>query len=88
MLAHDAGFWTLFYELEWITEWIAYGLSRWALVEILEYGGKFAVLVVVVLWFMESDDRRNERHNQAWTLLAIAADKAGDLGRLDSSYAE
>jgi hypothetical protein len=37
--------WTLpFHAIEWSFDWTAYGLSRWAFLEVLEYLGIFSVL--------------------------------------------
>ena len=36
--------------IEWACEWIAYILGKWAFVEILEYLGRFSILVAVVIF--------------------------------------
>ncbi len=40
--------------LEWVFEWLAYALSRWAFLEVLEYLGSFSVLIAVIFYFSES----------------------------------
>ena len=37
-----------FIALEWLGEWIAFALSNWIFVEVLEYLGSFSVLVAVI----------------------------------------
>jgi hypothetical protein len=46
---------------EWLWEWIAYGLSRWSFLEVLEYLGGFSVLVGVIFYFSESGDRVKQK---------------------------
>ncbi len=79
--AAHTSYWRYLLAVEWCLEWIAYWLGRWAFIEVLEYAGKFTVLVVVILWVLAGDDRRKERHYRAWALIAAAAGNTGDLGR-------
>src|SRR5262249_41159654 len=43
--------------------------------------GKLVIVVALVTWWTERGDRLDAKHNQAWTLIASAAGKGGDLGR-------
>ncbi len=69
---------------EWIFEWIAYGLSRWSFLEVLEYLGSLSVLVGVIFYFSESGDRIKQRHYQAWQVINTAQGKGGSGGRIEA----
>lgn len=73
-----------FRAFEWLWEWIAYGLSRWSFLEVLEYLGSFSVLVGVIFYFSESGDRVKQRHYQAWQVINTAQGKGGSGGRIDA----
>jgi Pentapeptide repeats (8 copies) len=70
--------------IEWWLSWIAYGLSNWAFLEVLEYAGTFSVLVVVVLYFVERPDRIKQKHYQAWQVINTAQGKGGSGGRIEA----
>jgi hypothetical protein len=77
--------WTLpFHAIEWAFDWTAYGLSRWAFLEVLEYLGIFSVLVAVIFYFTESGDRRKQKHYQAWQVINTAQGKGGSGGRIEA----
>ena len=77
--------WTLpFIALEWIWEWVAFALSNWTFLEVLEYLGSFSVLVAVILYFSESGDRIKQRHYQAWQVINTAQGKGGSGGRIEA----
>ena len=77
--------WTLpFVALEWIWEWVAFALSNWIFVEVLEYLGSFSVLVAVIFYFSESGDRIKQRHYQAWQVINTAQGKGGSGGRIEA----
>lgn len=69
---------------EWLSQWIAYGLSRWSFLEVLEYLGSFSVLVAVIFYFSESGDRIKQKHYQAWQVINTAQGKGGSGGRIDA----
>ena len=69
---------------EWASEWVYYGLRRLAFFDLLELAGRAAVLVAVVLWFLEAGDRAKERHYRAWDLVNSARGSTGDGGRKDA----
>jgi hypothetical protein len=77
--------WALPYHvLEWILQWTAYLLSRWVLLEVLEYLGSLSVLVAVIFYFAESSDRRKQKHYQAWQVINTAQGKGGSGGRIEA----
>jgi len=87
---------TPFQYAEWLCEWVAYGLSRWAFVDVLDYAGRFTILVTVVAFFVnaaqeaanrqqelvrQTEQQRKTKHYQAWQMLNSAAGKPGNAGR-------
>jgi len=77
--------WTLpFHALEWVFEWLAYLLSRWALLEVLEYLGALSVLFGVIFYWSEAGDRRKQKHYQAWQVINTAQGKGGSGGRIEA----
>jgi len=77
--------WTVpFRAFEWLWEWVAYGLSRWSFLEVLEYLGSFSVLIGVIFYFSESGDRVKQRHYQAWQVINTAQGKGGSGGRIEA----
>lgn len=73
-----------FRALEWALQWSAYYLSRWALLEVLEYLSILSVLFAVVFYFAESGDRQKLKHYQAWQVINTAQGKGGSGGRIDA----
>jgi uncharacterized protein YjbI with pentapeptide repeats len=69
---------------EWVWEWVAFGLSNWRFLEVLEYLGSFSVLVGVIFYFSESGDRIKQRHYQAWQVINTAQGKGGSGGRIEA----
>ncbi len=47
---------------EWFWEWVAYILSNWSFLEVLEYLGSFSILIAVIFYFSESGDRLKQKH--------------------------
>jgi Pentapeptide repeats (8 copies) len=78
--------WSLlpFHASEWVFQWTAYYLSRWAFLEVLEYLGIFSVLIAVVFYFHESGDRKKQKHYQAWQVINTAQGKGGSGGRIEA----
>src|ERR1700752_4505196 len=70
--------------LEWGWSWLAYWLSGWAFLEVLEYFGTLSVLLAVVSYFSESKDRLKQKHYQAWQVINSAHSKGGSGGRIDA----
>ncbi|HUO35351.1 MAG TPA: pentapeptide repeat-containing protein [Candidatus Acidoferrum sp.] len=78
-------FWLVpLFAIEWGFEWIAYGLSNWKFLEVLEYLSSLSVLVAVIFYFSESGDRTKQRHYQAWQVINTAQGKGGSGGRIDA----
>src|SRR5262244_2405504 len=73
-----------FWLLEWGFEWLSYGLSHWALLEVLQYLGSFGVVVAVIFYFGESGDRLKQKHYQAWQVINSAEGKGGNGGRIEA----
>jgi len=73
-----------FRALEWVLEWTAYYLSRWALLEVLEYLSVLSVLIGVIFYFSESGDRTKQKHYQAWQVINTAQGKGGSGGRIEA----
>ena len=73
-----------FIAFEWMWEWVAYALSHWSFLEVLEYLGTFSVLVAVIFYFSEAGDRIKQRHYQAWQVINTAQGKGGSGGRIEA----
>jgi len=73
-----------FRAFEWLWEWVAYALSHWSFLEVLEYLGSFSVLIGVIFYFSESGDRVKQRHYQAWQVINTAQGKGGSGGRIEA----
>jgi hypothetical protein len=77
--------WALpFVAIEWLLEWLAFFLSNWRFLEVLEYLGTFSVLVAVILFFHESGNRIKQMHYQAWQVINTAQGKGGSGGRIEA----
>ena len=74
----------LLYGVEWALSWIAYWLSGWAFLEVLEYLGTLSLLLAVISYFSESRDRLKQKHYQAWQVINSAQSKGGSGGRIDA----
>lgn len=77
--------WVLpFHAFEWIWQWAAYYLGRWAFLEVLEYLGRLSVVVAVIFYFSEAGDRQEQKHYQAWQVINTAQGKGGSGGRIEA----
>ena len=77
--------WTLpFWAFEWFCEWIAYVLSNWYFLDVLEYLSSFGVLIAVIFYFGEAGDRLKQKHYQAWQVINTAQGKGGNGGRIEA----
>jgi hypothetical protein len=70
--------------IDFAWEWLAFLLSNWSFLEVLEYLGSFSVLIGVIFWFSESGDRVEQRHYQAWQVINTAQGKGGSGGRIEA----
>jgi pentapeptide repeat protein len=73
-----------FIVFEWIWDWIAFLLSRWSFLEVLDYLGRFSILVAVIFYFMDSGNRIKQKHYQAWQVINTAQGKGGSGGRIEA----
>ena len=73
-----------FFAVEWCWEWVAYFLSNWKFLEVLEYMSSLGVLVAIVFYFSESGDRTKQKHYQAWQVINTAQGKGGSGGRIEA----
>ena len=70
--------------IDWAWEWLAFLLSNWSFLEVLEYLGSFSILIGVIFWFSESGARIQQRHYQAWQVIDTAQGKGGNGGRIEA----
>jgi len=75
---------TPFWAFQWILEWVAFALSRWTFLDVLEYLEGFSVLIAVIFYFSESGDRIKQKHYQAWQVINTAQGKGGSGGRIEA----
>ncbi len=73
-----------FIAFEWIWDWTAFLLSRWSFLEVLDYLGRFSILVAVIFYFSESGNRIKQKHYQAWQVINTAQGKGGSGGRIEA----
>jgi hypothetical protein len=77
--------WTLpWHAIDLALQWTAYLLSRWALLEVLEYLGILSVLFAVIFYYSEAGDRKKQKHYQAWQVIDAAQGKGGSGGRIEA----
>jgi hypothetical protein len=76
--------WPRLTSIEWALEWLVYWCKSLAIFDILEFVGRASVLVAVILWFWEADDRQKQKHYRAWELINSARGSPGDGGRRDA----
>ena len=77
--------WTIpFVALEWFWEWLAYRLSNWNFLHVVNYLRSFGIIVAVLFYFSESGDRLKQKHYQAWQVINTAQGKGGNGGRIDA----
>jgi Pentapeptide repeats (8 copies) len=75
---------TPFMAVEWLCEWIAYFLSNWTFLQILDYIRGFSVIVIVLFYFYDSGNRVKQRHYQARQVINTAQGKGGNGGRIEA----
>ena len=73
-----------FLAIDWGFQWLAYVLSHWSFLEVLEYMGSFSILIAVIFYFAESGDRLKQKHYQAWQVVNTAQGMGGSGGRIDA----
>jgi hypothetical protein len=75
---------TPFFATEWVFEWLAFYLSNWTFLHVIDYLRSFGIIVAVIFYFSESGDRLKQKHYQAWQVINTAQGKGGNGGRLDA----
>src|SRR5205823_4309807 len=77
--------------IEWCCEWTSYALSKWALIEVLEYIGKLSLLGALLTYLWTSGERRRAaadqrmtKHYQAWQVINSAQGRAASGGRVEA----
>ena len=73
-----------FRRFNWALAWISWGLSHWALLDVLEHLGTFSVLIAVIFYFADSGNRVKQKHYQAWQVINTAQGKGGSGGRIEA----
>ena len=80
-------YWRILLEVEWALEWFVYRLRGLALFELLELAGKLTIVVAIIFWFLEADQRARqaeeaikERHYRAWELINARAVRPATAG--------
>jgi hypothetical protein len=73
-----------FFAFEWLSNWLAFLLSNWSFLEVLDYLGSFSILIAVIFYFSESGNRIKQRHYQAWQVINTAQGKGGSGGRIEA----
>ncbi|MGF7213789.1 hypothetical protein GGE65_008439 [Skermanella aerolata] len=73
--------WPRLTSIEWALEWLVYWCKGLAIFEILEFIGRASVLIAVILWFWEAENRKKQKHYRAWELINSARGSTGDGGR-------
>jgi len=73
-----------FRRINWWLAWVSWALSHWALLDVLDHLGTFSVLVAVVFYFADSDNRIKQKHYQAWQVINTAQGKGGSGGRIEA----
>jgi hypothetical protein len=72
--------------VDWVLQWVAFAMSHFSLLEVLEYCGSFSVLIAVVFYFMDAPERTKSKHYQAWQVINTAQGKGGSGGRTDALH--
>lgn len=70
--------------LEWPFQWMAFILGNWTFLELLDYLSTFSVLVAVIFYFHDADNRLRQKHYQAWQVINTAQGKGGSGGRIEA----
>jgi uncharacterized protein YjbI with pentapeptide repeats len=73
-----------FFYFEWLSAWVAFFMSQWVLLELLEYCGTLSILIGVIFYFADSKSRLEQKHYQAWQVINTAQGKGGSGGRIDA----
>jgi hypothetical protein len=69
---------------EHVFGWAVHLLGNWAFLETLFYLESLSVLVAVIFYFGDANNRLVQRHYQAWQVINTAQGKGGNGGRIDA----
>jgi uncharacterized protein YjbI with pentapeptide repeats len=67
--------------IEWVCEWVAFFLQRWALLNVLELLGRLSLLVAAVTYLGNAGERRKEKEFAAWQVVQLAQTQHANAGR-------
>jgi Pentapeptide repeats (8 copies) len=74
----------LFLWPEWMMEWLLYILSQMAIFEILDILSKLSILVGAIFFIHEAGDRKEQKHLEAWKVIASMRNQPGNGGRISA----
>ncbi len=63
--------------VEWALESVVYWVKQWAILDILDFASRFAIIVAIIFWFADSGSRREEQVLRAWQVIFIAEQMNG-----------
>ena len=72
--------------VERATEYIVSRLRRWAFLELLELVGKLSLVWAALAYLSSADERRSDRHHQAWQIIVAARGSRGNGGRIEAVH--
>lgn len=73
-----------FIAIEWILEWLDYWFSHFAIFKVLASLAQLGVIVGVYSYVTGADERRAQRHYQAWQVITGAFGQPGNGGRINA----
>ncbi|MDJ1483113.1 pentapeptide repeat-containing protein [Cytophagaceae bacterium YF14B1] len=80
-----------FLYIEWLSENFVHHLSRWSIVVLLEYVGRFTILIGLITYILEAPERERKakeqtitKHFQAWEVINSGHGKKYSGGRKDA----
>ncbi len=83
--SQDVSLWALpLVSLDWVFDWVAFALSKWTFLAVLQHLQVFSVLIAAIFYFSESGDRVKQKHYQAWQVINTAQGKGGSGGRVEA----
>lgn len=70
--------------VDWCLRQVAWALSQWSLLHVLEHLGTFSILIAAIFYFYEAPERRQIKQYQAWQVINTAQGKGGSGGRIEA----
>lgn len=68
--------------IEWSLEWVDYWFSHFAIFKVLANLAQLGLIVGVYSYLTSADERRTQRHYQAWQVITAAFGQTGNGGRI------